>query len=135
MADWVEGNIQLSGFRSNLIQFFLNGLIPMGNSIEIRNSKSKFEMLTPDSDYLIVDSDRHYLSCHNITMDHQKSQVIECQFSAAFEIDMQLLESISKHYNIDITIRVNTPSDYIQKVNIVKGEVIQDDLICPCDIA
>ncbi|MDG3045510.1 hypothetical protein OE903_23135 [Bacillus sp. B6(2022)] len=74
MADWVEGNIQLSGFRSNLIQFFLNGLIPMGNSIEIRNSKSKFEMLTPDSDYLIVDSDRHYLSCHNITMDHQKAK-------------------------------------------------------------
>ena len=134
MADWIEGNIQLSGFRSNLIQFLLNGLIPIGNSIEIRNSKSKFEMKTPDSDYLIVDSDRHYLSCDNITMDHKKSQVLECSFSAAFEIDTQLLESISKQFNIDIAIRANTPSEYVQKVNIVKGKVIQDDLICPCDI-
>ncbi|MFY0398051.1 hypothetical protein ACOMH4_19790 [Bacillus sp. YIM B13449] len=135
MADWASGNILLSGKRSNLIQFLLNGLIPLGNSIEIRNSNSKFEMKTPNGEYLIMDSDRHYLSCDNITMDHQKSQMLECPFSAAFEIDMQLLESISKHYNIDITIRVNTPSDYIQKVNIVKGEVIQDDLICPCEIA
>ncbi|AMM99596.1 hypothetical protein UP12_19525 (plasmid) [Bacillus pumilus] len=135
MADWVEGQILLIGKRSNLIQFLLNGLIPLGNSIEIRNSNSKFEMKTPDGEYLIVDSDRHYLSCDNITMDHQKSQELDFQFSAAFEIDMQLLESISKHYNIDITIRANTPTDYIQKVSIVKGEVIQDDLTCPCDIA
>ncbi|MCM3140325.1 hypothetical protein M3573_18790 [Bacillus safensis] len=135
MADWVEGHVQLSGKRSNLIQFLLDGLIPLGNSIEIRNSKSKFEMLTPDSDYLIVDSDRHYLSCHNITMDHQKSQVIECQFSAAFEINTQLLESISKQFNINIAIRANTPADYVQKVNIIKGKVIQDDLICSCDLA
>ncbi|WP_350303281.1 hypothetical protein [Bacillus pumilus] len=68
-------------------------------------------------------------------MDQQKSQVLESQFSAAFEIDTQLLESISKHYNVDIKIRANTPSDYIQRVNILKGEIIQDDLICPCDIA
>ncbi|QNP18242.1 hypothetical protein H9S87_18890 (plasmid) [Bacillus pumilus] len=137
MADWVKGNIQLSGKRSNLIQFLLNGLIPLGNSIEIRNSNSKFEMKTPDSDYLFVYSNghfvysnRHYLSSDNITMDHQKSQKLECGFSAAYEIDTQLLESISKTFSIDIEIWAKDENgDYLHKINIVSGEIIQDDLI------
>ncbi|MGM0817740.1 MAG: hypothetical protein ACQEUO_19925 [Bacillota bacterium] len=130
MADWVKGNIQLSGNRSNLIQFLLNGLIPLGNSIEIRNSNSKFEMKTPDSDYLFAYSNRHYLSSDNITMDHQKSQKLECGFSAAYEIDTQLLESISKTFSIDIEIWAKDENgDYLHKINIVSGEIIQDDLI------
>ncbi|WP_431818833.1 hypothetical protein [Bacillus pumilus] len=130
MADRVDGNIELSGKRSNLIQFLLNGLIPLGNSIEIRNSNSKFEMKTPDGDYLIVDSDRHYLSCDNITMDHQKSQKLECGFSAAYEIDTQLLESISKTFSIDIEIWAKDENgDFLHKINIISGEIIQDDLI------
>lgn len=153
MPNWCEGYLKVRGTITQLKNFVLNGLQPIGF---IGNDKDKltFEKETETSFYasnikatLYLEGTRRHFSEPDEFEVYAKSTddktILIIPMRAAWGIDAESLLNLCTKYEVDMKIQgFERGAQFSQIVEIVDGEIVQDEEIkykdwdwdCPCPL-
>lgn len=142
MPNWCEGTLRLKGKFANLKRFLTQGLQAvdfMGNQVNngyrIATDEERYLWITDIKRNLYIKESRRHFVLGNgdielYTQNMNYNITLALPIKAAWQLDSEIFEKISKAYNLDIRIHgYERGAEFEQIIEVIKGRIKRNEVI------